>query len=64
MLTIPKNVFAYFSHETKAWVRLEKLEDNEYCHSSGYPSRLCALLGSLDSYSEPPLRSFLLPEND
>jgi hypothetical protein len=57
-------VFAYFSHETKAWVRLEKLEDNEYCHSSGYPSRLCALLGSLDSYSEPPLRSFLLPEND
>ena len=60
MLTIPKNVFAYFSNETKTWVRLEKLEDNEYCHSSGYPSRLCALLDSYDSYSEPPLRSFLL----
>ena len=38
-------VSAYYSDELKCWVRLEKMEDGEYCHTSGYMSEKEALTG-------------------
>lgn len=38
-------VSAYYSDELKCWVRLEKMEDGEYCHTSGYMSEKEALIG-------------------
>jgi len=29
---------AYYSSELKCWVRMEKQEDGEYCHTSGFDS--------------------------
>lgn len=34
---------AYYSLELKSWVRLERQEDGEYCHTSGFGSRDAAL---------------------
>lgn len=34
---------AYYSEETKSWVRLERQEDGEYCHTSGFGSERAAL---------------------
>lgn len=51
---------AYFSYETQSWVRLEKQEDGEYCHTSGFPTRIHAILGTYKVYSEPPLPDFLI----
>jgi len=38
-------VSAYWSEELKCWVRLEKMEDGEYCHTSGYKTEKEALAG-------------------
>jgi len=34
-----KIVDAYYSNELKCWVRLERMEDGEWCHTSGYDSK-------------------------
>lgn len=34
---------AYYSEELKSWVRLERQEDGEYCHTSGFGSERAAL---------------------
>jgi hypothetical protein len=39
-------VDAYYSNELKSWVRLERQEDGEWCHTSGYSSREDALSGT------------------
>ena len=38
---------AYYSHELKSWVRLDREVDGEYCHTSGYETREKAL-GEVD----------------
>jgi hypothetical protein len=37
------NISAYYSNELKSWVRLERCEDGEYCHTSGYATKEEAL---------------------
>ena len=34
---------AYYSDDSKSWVRLERQEDGEYCHTSGFGSERAAL---------------------
>lgn len=34
---------AYYSEHLNSWVRLERQEDGEYCHTSGFGSRDAAL---------------------
>lgn len=34
---------AYYSEDLKSWVRLERQEDGEYCHTSGFGSEKAAL---------------------
>lgn len=34
---------AYYSEELKSWVRMERQEDGEYCHTSGFGSERAAL---------------------
>lgn len=41
-------VDAYYSNDLKCWVRLERLEDGEWCHTSGYASREDAVRGWCD----------------
>lgn len=36
-------VDAYFSSAMKCWVRMERLEDGEWCHTSGFTTRNDAL---------------------
>jgi hypothetical protein len=36
-------VNAYYSNDLGCWVRLERQEDGEWCHTSGYESREEAL---------------------
>lgn len=36
-------ITAYYSEETKSWVRLKRQEDGEYCHMSGFGSEAAAL---------------------
>lgn len=38
-------VDAYYSNDLKCWVRLERMEDGEWCHTSGYATRADALEG-------------------
>lgn len=59
MLKIEPNVSAYFSSESQSWVRMEKQEDGEFSHLSGFPTYLCALLNTFKVYREPPMPSFL-----
>jgi len=63
MIHIQPNVEAYFSKDSQSWVRMEKCEDGEYSHLSGYPTRMCALLNCFEAYSEKPLPRFLTEEN-
>jgi hypothetical protein len=37
------SISAYWSNDLKSWVRLERLIDGEYCHTSGYSTREEAL---------------------
>lgn len=34
---------AYYSEQSKSWVRMERQEDGEWCHTSGYGSERAAL---------------------
>jgi hypothetical protein len=54
---------AYYSNDLKCWVRLERCEDGEYCHTSGYASRDEAL-GKIIVPCESVLPSFLTESND
>jgi len=36
-------ISAYYSNDLKCWVRLERCEDGEYCHTSGYETKNEAL---------------------
>lgn len=38
-------VDAYYSNSLKCWVRLEEMEDGEWCHTSGFATREEALKG-------------------
>jgi len=38
-------VDAYYSNDLRCWVRLERGEDGEWCHTSGFSSRASALRG-------------------
>jgi hypothetical protein len=38
---------------------MEKQEDGEFSHLSGFPTYLCALLNTFKVYIEPPMPSFL-----
>lgn len=40
-----KIIDAYYSNDLQSWVRLERQEDGEWCHTSGYASREAALAG-------------------
>jgi hypothetical protein len=33
------NPTAYYSAKLESWVRLERCEDGEFCHTSGYATR-------------------------
>ena len=39
-----KDRTAYYSEDLKSWVRMERQEDGEWCHTSGYGSMRAALL--------------------
>jgi hypothetical protein len=52
-----KNTTAYWSDSLGSWVRLERCEDGEYCHTSGYETREQALGQTL--YEAPAMPSFL-----
>lgn len=45
---------AYYSNELKSWVRLERCEDGEYSHTSGYESRDEALGKMFVPYTNDP----------
>jgi len=47
-------ISAYYSNELKSWVRLERCEDGEYCHTSGYGTRDEALGKINVPYSNNP----------
>lgn len=34
---------AYYSDESKSWVRMERQEDGEWCHTSGFGSMRAAM---------------------
>lgn len=51
---------AYYSKELKSWVRLERQEDGEWCHTSGFESREAAMGGLCRS---PQIPSPLTEEN-
>jgi hypothetical protein len=36
-------VDAYYSQSLKCWVRMERTEDGEWCHTSGYVTREAAI---------------------
>lgn len=38
-----KNRTAYYSESLKSWVRMERQEDGEWCHTSGFGSMLQAM---------------------
>lgn len=38
-----RNRSAYYSQESKSWVRMERQEDGEWCHTSGFGSATAAL---------------------
>jgi hypothetical protein len=38
-------VDAYYSSDLKCWVRMERMEDGEWCHTSGFSSRVTAMRG-------------------
>lgn len=56
-------ISAYYSNELKSWVRLERCEDGEYCHTSGYDSKDDALGKNIVPYrSELP--AFLMENSN
>lgn len=38
-----KNRTAYYSESLKSWVRMERQEDGEWCHTSGFGSMQAAM---------------------
>lgn len=36
-------VDAYYSNDLGCWVRMERMEDGEWCHTSGYLTRASAM---------------------
>lgn len=36
-------VDAYYSNDLRCWFRLERMEDGEWCHTSGYATRAAAM---------------------
>lgn len=46
------NRSAYYSEQLKSWVRLERQEDGEYCHTSGFGSRDAALEFNMDRFKD------------
>lgn len=38
-----KNRTAYYSESLKSWVRMERQEDGEWCHTSGFGSMTAAM---------------------
>lgn len=38
-----KNRTAYYSESLKSWVRMERQEDGEWCHTSGFGSMRAAM---------------------
>jgi hypothetical protein len=43
---------AYFSEELKCWVRLERHEDGEWTHTSGFGSIQAALTFDMDRFKD------------
>jgi hypothetical protein len=54
-------ISVYFSKRLNSWVRMERQEDGEYCHLSGFPNKYAAVENGRYStlYGEPPLPEFL-----
>jgi len=53
-------ISAYFSTNLGCWVRLERCEDGEYCHTSGYETREAALGKINVPYKGSDLPQFLM----
>lgn len=45
-------ISAYYSTDLQSWVRMEKQEDGEYCHTSGYATEKEALAKSNEKTKE------------
>lgn len=43
---------AYWSESTKSWVRMERQEDGEWCHTSGFGSIQAALTFDMDRFKD------------
>jgi len=43
---------AYYSEGSKSWVRMERQEDGEWCHTSGYGSERAALECDFSSFED------------
>lgn len=54
---------AYYSNDLKCWVRLERCEDGEYCHTSGYETKDEAL-GKIIVPYKSELPTFLTENSD
>lgn len=63
-MLVKNTVSAYFSKEHGSWVCLEKQEDGEYSHLSGFSNKYAALAKNynLRLYGEVPLPEFLREE--
>jgi hypothetical protein len=54
---------AYYSKELKSWVRLERQEDGEWCHTSGYESREAAIGKIPEGRPVSEMPSFLVEDH-
>ena len=43
---------AYYSESLKSWVRMERQEDGEWCHTSGFGSREAALSFDMGRFAD------------
>jgi hypothetical protein len=43
---------AYYSEGSKSWVRMERQEDGEWCHTSGFGSENAALKCDFSSFED------------
>jgi len=43
---------AYYSEGSKSWVRMERQEDGEWCHTSGYGSERAALACEFEGFTD------------
>lgn len=47
-----KDRSAYWSEQSKSWVRMERQEDGEWCHTSGFGSIQAALTFDMDRFHD------------